>query len=60
MIVENGKIIEATRDELYHKWLSGDWDEFMPFEEYLYHMEQAGVKITEVKGYAETQTTMPA
>lgn len=45
MKTENGKIIEATRDELYHMWITGDWDEFMPFEEYIYHMEKAGVRI---------------
>lgn len=47
MKTENGKIIEATRDELYHMWITGDWDEFMPFEEYIYHMEQSGVTVRE-------------
>lgn len=47
MKTENGKIIEATRDELYHMWLTGDWDEFMPFEEYIYHMEKDGVTVKE-------------
>lgn len=47
MKIENGKIIEATRAELYRQWLTGDWDEFMPFEEYIYHMEKAGVEVTE-------------
>ena len=60
MIVEDGKILEATKRELYQRWLAGDWAEFMPFEEFLYHMEQAGVKITEEKGYGNTKTTMSA
>lgn len=47
MKIENGKIIEATRDELYHMLLTGDWDEFMPFEEYVFHMEQSGVTVRE-------------
>ena len=46
MKIENGKIIEATRRELYQRWLAGDWAEFMTFEEFLYHMEKSGVKIT--------------
>lgn len=45
MKTENGKIIEATRDELYHMWITGDWDEFMPFEEYMWRKIQQGVKI---------------
>lgn len=53
MIVENGKILEATKRELFQRWLDGKWADFMPFEEYLFRMEQAGVKITEVKGYAD-------
>lgn len=53
MKIENGKIMEATKRELYQRWLSDDWAEFMPFEEFLYRMEQAGVKITEEKGYAD-------
>lgn len=48
MKTENGKIIEATRRELYHTWITGDWDEFMPFEEYVYHLKNAGVEVTEV------------
>ena len=58
MKIENGKIMEATKRELYQRWLTGDWAEFMPFEEYLFHMEQAGVKITEEKGYGNTKTAM--
>lgn len=47
MIVENGKIIEATRRELYCRWIGDDWDEFVTFPDYLMHLERAGVKIVE-------------
>lgn len=47
MKIENGKIIEATRDELYRRWLDDGWDMMMPFEEYVYHLKNAGVKVTE-------------
>ena len=57
MKIENGKILEATKRELFQRWLADDWAEFMPFEEFLYHMEQAGVKITEEKGYGNKKTT---
>ena len=47
MKTENGKIIEATREELYHMWLTDDWDEFCSFPDFLYLMEQAGVTVRE-------------
>lgn len=47
MKTENGKIIEATRNELYHMWITGDWDEFVSFPDFLFYLVQAGVKITE-------------
>lgn len=47
MIVENGKIIEATRDELYHQYITENWDNCMPFEEYLWRKKQAGVTVRE-------------
>lgn len=50
MKTENGKIIEATKRELYQRWLTDDWAEFMPFEEYLHHMKNAGVTVREGKG----------
>lgn len=59
MKIENGKILEATKRELFQRWLDDKWADFMPFEEYLFNMERAGVKITEVKGYGNTKTTMP-
>lgn len=47
MIVEDGKIIEATRLELYRKYLDEGLDMMMPFEEYVYHLKKAGVEVTE-------------
>ena len=47
MKTENGKIIEVTREDLYHMWIAGDWDEFMPFEEYLWRKKKAGVTVKE-------------
>lgn len=47
MRTENGKIIEATRDELYHKWLVDDWAEFVSFPDYLESLRRCGVTITE-------------
>ena len=49
MKIENGKIVEATEDELFRKYLDEDWDDFMPFNEYKYRMRQSGVTITEEK-----------
>lgn len=45
MKTENGKILEATRDELCSRWIAEDWANIMPFDDYLYHMERSGVKI---------------
>ena len=45
MKTENGKIIEATRGELYHQYITENWDNCMPFEEYLWRKMQQGVKI---------------
>lgn len=53
MIVENGKIIEATRDELYNQWLTGDWDEIVTFPDFLLTMERMGVKITKGEDNAD-------
>lgn len=45
MIVENGKIIEATRDEIYNFWLTEEWEEIITFPDFLRAMERVGVKI---------------
>lgn len=44
MKVEDGKIVEATEDELYKHWLD-NWDSLYSFDEYLRRMEDKGVKI---------------
>lgn len=49
MKIENGKIIEATRDELLSKWLDEEWSEIFPFDTYIYIMEREGCKVTEVR-----------
>ena len=45
MKIENGKIVSATARELWVKWISEDWDEVMPFPEYIKSMEKCGVTI---------------
>ena len=45
MLVENGKIVEVTEEELYRYWLK-TWSDFMPFDEYCRRMKNEGVKIT--------------
>ena len=44
MIVENGKIVEATEDELYQHWLD-NWDGLYSFDEYLRIIKNKWVKI---------------
>ena len=53
MKIEDGKIIEATRDELYHRWLVEEWDEIMTFPDFLLSMARIGVKITEAETHAD-------
>lgn len=50
MKTEKGKIIEATRLELYRKYLDEGWDYITPFPAYLWAMEAAGVKIVKEEG----------
>ena len=49
MVVKNGKIVEATKNELLDKWLDEDWCEIMSFPEYLERVKKRGTKITEEK-----------
>ena len=49
MIIENGKIIEATEDELFNYWLQSGWDEIVPFPIYKWKCEKNGTKIKKVK-----------
>lgn len=44
MKVEDGKIVEATEDELFQHWLK-NLSEIYPFHAYLYSMKSKGVKI---------------
>lgn len=42
MVVENGKIVRVTDEELYGLYLSREMWEIMPYSEYKAHMEIAG------------------
>ena len=46
MKIENGKIVEATHQELIDKWLDEDWCEIMSFPEYLEKVKKLGTKVT--------------
>ena len=45
MKVENGKIIEITEQELYSRYLDGEYYMALDFHEYKMRMEKAGTKI---------------
>lgn len=45
MKIENGKIIECTKDELLSLYIKRDMDECMDFIEYMRRMEDCGCKI---------------
>lgn len=49
MKVENGKIVEATRDELWKYWLSRGWCDFYSFDTYVRLCQNAGTKVTDEK-----------
>ena len=51
MKTENGKIIEATRRELYVKYLDEGWDFITTFPAYVRAMEAAGTKIVEEENH---------
>lgn len=57
MKTENGKIIEATRRELCNIWITDDWEDFVPFPDFLRHLEQAGVKIVKEGEDGNQRTT---
>ena len=59
MKIENSKIIEATRRELYVKYLDEGWDYVTTFPGYLYAMEAAGVKIVKDGANEEKRNPMP-
>ncbi len=49
MKVENGKIVECTEIELFHYYLTRDWDTVFPFDEYKRRCAANGTKITNAK-----------
>jgi hypothetical protein len=51
MKIENGKIIEAARSELYSRWLEEEWDEILTFPDFLLSMARLGVRITEEENH---------
>ena len=47
MKIVNGRIAEATRDEMYDLYLNIEWDMVMPFQEYLSRCKEKGTKVTD-------------
>ena len=45
MKIENGKIVEATENELFSLYLDRGMDDIMDFHEYRYRMEVAGCAV---------------
>lgn len=45
MKIVNGKIVEATENELYEEYLRREWDLIMSFNDYKAAMQSAGCKI---------------
>ena len=45
----DGKIAEATRDEMFDYYLSREFDDVMSFAEFLRRCEENGTKITDKK-----------
>lgn len=43
--VENGKITEITEQELYSRYIDGEYYMALDFNEYKWRMESAGTKI---------------
>ena len=50
MKIENGKIVQATEDELFGVYLARGFDEIMSFVEYKERCEAAGTKVIEKGG----------
>ena len=49
MKLENGKIVEATENELFAYWLSRGYDDIIDFGTYKFICEKNGTKIIESK-----------
>ena len=47
MKIESGKIVEATENELYKRWLKLELDDFYAFDDYIRRMKANGVKIVD-------------
>ena len=47
MKIENGKIVEATENELFEYYLNRGYDDVMSFSDFLWSMRKAGVKIAD-------------
>lgn len=47
MKVKNGKIVEATEDELFTNYLKRGLDDVMSFPEYLKRCKELGTKVIE-------------
>ena len=45
MKVENGKITEITEQEIYRRYIDGEYYMALNFHEYKWRMEKAGTKI---------------
>lgn len=45
MRVDNGKIVEATKNELFSLYLARGMDMVMDFNEYVNRMEECGCKV---------------
>ena len=54
MKIENGKIVEATEQELWGYWLSRDWYEIMDFNEFLLRCKYAGTTVVKEDGTDES------
>ena len=52
MKVENGKIVEATEEEMFDYYLTREWDLVMSFSEYLRKCKENGTRIVKTKGSA--------
>lgn len=47
MKIKNGKIVEATEDELFSYWLKAEFCEIMSFDEYKQRCIDLGTKVIE-------------
>lgn len=47
MTVVDGRIAEATEDEMFDYYLTRDWDTVMSFREWLRKCEEQGTKVTD-------------